>query len=177
MHDALNRAADRLRQANYSVEPTPTLRDIEEINVRHRKLTTYELAEVHHERYSKYGSMFRPESAQLYEAGTKISTPDAEAGRESRIALRQRLHERIDRAEIDAWLAPSAVGPVTMGLASTGNPAMNLPWTHAGMPVIDLPFGDVEGLRLGLSLVGRFVHDRTLLGQAAMVESSLAEQD
>lgn len=51
---------------------------------------------------------------------------------------------------------------------------MNLPWTHAGMPVITLPFGNVNGLPLGLSLVGRFGHDETLLGQAAMVESALA---
>ena len=50
---------------------------------------------------------------------------------------------------------------------------MNLPWTHAGMPVISLPFDDVDGLPLGLSLVGRFGHDETLLGQAAMVESAL----
>ena len=52
---------------------------------------------------------------------------------------------------------------------------MNLPWTHAGMPVINLPFGEADGLPLGLSLVGRFGHDETLLGQAAIVESALSD--
>ena len=174
MRGALDEASAKLGEAGISVEPAPTLHDIEEINVRHRNLTTFEFAETHQERYGKYGAMFRPESAQLYEAGLKISNADAEAGRASRIALRQRLHERMDRAGIDVWLAPSAVGPAPTGLGSTGNPAMNLPWTHAGMPVINLPFGDVDGLPLGLSLVGRFGHDETLLGQAAMVESALA---
>ena len=117
--------------------------------------------------------MFRPQSAELYESGLSISTADAEAGRASRIALRQRLHERMDRAGVDLWIAPSAVGPAPKGLGSTGDPAMNLPWTHAGMPVISLPFGDVDGLPLGLSLVGRFGHDETLLGQAAVVEAAL----
>ena len=171
---ALDAARDRLIDAGISVENTPTLHDIADINARHRNLTTYEFAEVHQERYARYGSMFRPQSAQLYEAGLQISADDAEAGRASRIALRQRLHERMDRAGIDAWLAPSAVGAAPHGLGSTGDPAMNLPWTHAGMPVINLPSGDVDGLPLGLSLVGRFGHDETLLGQAAIVESALS---
>ena len=174
MHRALEDAAKKLRDAGMSIEPTPTLHDIAEINVRHRHMTTYEFAETHDERYARYGAMFRPESARLYEEGKRISTSDAEAGRASRIAVRQRLHERMDRAGIDAWLAPSAVGPATEGLGSTGEPAMNLPWTHAGMPVINLPVGESGGLPLGLSLVGRFGHDETLLGQAAIVESALA---
>ncbi len=173
MRAALNEAAGRLREDGIQVEEAPTLHDIDEISARHRALTTYEFAETHRERYAKYGAMFRPQSAQLYEAGTAISTLDAETGRVSRIALRQRLHEHMDRAGVDVWLAPSAIGPAPRGLGSTGDPAMNLPWTHAGMPVISLPFGDVDGLPLGLSLVGRFGHDERLLGQAATVESAL----
>ncbi|MCY3567421.1 MAG: amidase [Chloroflexi bacterium] len=174
MREALDTAAQRLATVGLRVEKAKTLHDIEEINARHRHLTTYEFAETHRDRYAKYGAMFRPQSAQLFEQGLEISSADAESGRASRIALRQRLHERMDRAGIDVWLAPSAVGPAPHGLGSTGDPAMNLPWTHAGMPVINLPFGDVDGLPLGLSLVGRFGHDETLLGQAAIVEAALA---
>lgn len=174
MHSAIEAASAKLSEAGISVEPTPTLHDIEDINTRHRHMTTYEFTETHRERYAKYGAMFRPESARLYEQGLQISTADAEAGRAGRITLRQRLHERMDRAGIDAWLAPSAVGPAPHGFSGTGEPAMNLPWTHAGMPVINLPAGDAEGLPLGLSLVGRFGHDETLLGHAAIVESALA---
>ena len=174
MRGALNEAAGRLRAAGIEVEEAMTLHDIAGINTRHRNMTTFEFAEVHRERFAKYGAMFRPESAHLYETGLAISSADAEAGRASRIALRQRLHERMDRAGIDAWLAPSAVGAAPNSLRTTGDPAMNLPWTHAGMPVISLPFGEAGGLPLGLSLVGRFGHDEALLGQAAMVEAALA---
>ena len=174
MRSAVERAAERISAAGITVEEVVTLHDIAEINARHSNLTVYEFAETHQERYAKYGAMFRPESAQFYESGLAISSADAEVGRASRIALRQRLHERMDRANIDVWLAPSAVGPAPKGLGSTGDPRMNLPWTHAGMPVISLPFDDVDGLPLGLSLVGRFGHDETLLGQAAIVEAALA---
>lgn len=174
MRDVLNLAAERLTTSGFTVEEAMTLHDIEEINIRHRHMTTYEFAETHHERYATYGAMFRPESARLYEEGVGITLAQAEEGRASRIELRQRLHERMDRAGIDAWLAPSAVGPAPNGLGYTGEPAMNLPWTHAGMPVINLPFGEVDGLPLGLSLVGRFGHDERLLGQALAVEAALS---
>ena len=174
MQAALSDATAKLQAAGIEVEPVLTLHDIDEISQRHRNLTTYEFAETHRERYAKYGVMFRPQSAELYEAGLEIGEADAEAGRASRIALRQRLHERMDRAKIDVWLAPYAVGPAPLGLGSTGDPAMNLPWTHAGMPVINLPAGNDDGLPLGLSLVGRFGHDETLLGQALIVEAALA---
>lgn len=177
MRDALDQASARLQADGIPVEPTMTLHDIDSINARHRALTTREFTETHRERYDRYGAMFRPESAQLFEAGLQISDADAEGGRASRLALRQRLHERMDRAGINLWLAPSAVGPAPTGLGSTGDPAMNLPWTHAGMPAISLPYGAVDSLPLGLTLVGRFGHDEALLGQAALVEHALSPTD
>ena len=175
MLEMLDAAAARLRERGISVELTPTLGDIAEINQRHSQLTAYEFAVEHDERYARYGSMFRHESATFYERGRKIDRATAEQGRASRIQVRQRLHERMDRAQIDAWLCPAAVGPAPRSLGATGDPAMNLPWTHAGMPVISLPYGEVEGLPLGLQLVGRFGRDEALLGQAVQVEAALAD--
>lgn len=175
IRNALQQAAAKLREAGLDVVETPALNDIETINTRHRAVTSREFAEQHQERYDRYGAMFRPESAQLVLAGRQISDADLEAGRASRIQLRQRLHESMDRSRIDAWLAPAAVGPAPKGLHSTGDPVMNLPWTHAGMPVITipLPITPRRRLPLGLQLIGRFGHDETLLGQARQIESAL----
>ena len=175
IRNALQQAAGKLREAGLDVVETPALNDIETINTRHRAVTSREFAEQHQERYDRYGAMFRPESAQLVLAGRQISDADLEAGRASRIQLRQRLHESMDRSRIDAWLAPAAVGPAPKGLHSTGDPVMNLPWTHAGMPVITipLPITPRRRLPLGLQLIGRFGHDETLLGQARQIESAL----
>lgn len=175
MLETLDRAAARLGERGFEVQLAPTLGDIAEISQRHNRLTAYEFAAEHEERYARYGAMFRHESAALYERGRKVDRAAAEQGRAGRIQLRQQLHERMDRAAIDLWLCPAAVGPAPRGLSSTGDPAMNLPWTHAGMPVISLPYGEVEGLPLGLQLVGRFGRDEALLGQAIQVEAALAE--
>lgn len=175
MLEALDRAAAQLGQRGFEVQLAPTLGDIAEISQRHNRLTAYEFAAEHEERYARYGAMFRHESAAFYERGRKVDRAAAEQGRAGRIQLRQQLHERMDRAGIDLWFCPAAVGPAPRGLSSTGDPAMNLPWTHAGMPVISLPYGEVEGLPLGLQLVGRFGRDEALLGQAIQVETALAD--
>jgi hypothetical protein len=66
--------------------------------------------------------------------------------------------------------------PAPLGLDSTGDPIMNLPWTQAGLPAINLPFGaDPEGLPLGVQLVSRWYDDERLLTWATMIESELRD--
>jgi Asp-tRNA(Asn)/Glu-tRNA(Gln) amidotransferase A subunit family amidase len=84
-----------------------------------------------------------------------------------RLALRHELEEAMTREGIDLWVCPSAPGSAPEGLANTGSPLMNLPWTHAGMPSISLPAGyAANGLPLGFQCVGRFMHDEQLLAWA-----------
>ena len=69
----------------------------------------------------------------------------------------------MDEHGIDLWLSPSAQGPAPRGLASTGDPVMNLPWTHAGLPVLGVPAGrNAEGLPMGLQITGRWRADEDL---------------
>ena len=77
---------------------------------------------------------------------------------------------------LDLWMAPSAPGPAPRGLESTGNPAMNLPWTHAGLPTLSLPSGfSAEGLPLGTQFIGRFGEDERLLAWGAGLERALSQ--
>ncbi len=75
----------------------------------------------------------------------------------------------MDEAGIDFWLTPSAPGVAPHGLRSTGNPIMNLPWTHAGMPALTLPTGTdpTTGLPLGTQFVARRGADEALVAWAA----------
>jgi len=80
----------------------------------------------------------------------------------------------MQREGIDAWIAPAATGPAPVGLHATGDPNMNLPWTHAGMPEITLPAGiAANGLPLGLQLIARFGADEELLAWAAQADVAL----
>jgi Asp-tRNA(Asn)/Glu-tRNA(Gln) amidotransferase A subunit family amidase len=77
------------------------------------------------------------------------------------------LSQLMDEHGLEAWIAPSAVGPAPAGLDSTGDPVMNLPWTNAGMPVVNLPSGATrQGLPLGLQVIARRGADEALLNWA-----------
>ena len=76
--------------------------------------------------------------------------------------LNDGFREVFDR--YDAIVTPAAPGPAPRGLESTGDPALALPWTHAGLPAISLPAGtDAAGWPLGLQVVGPFGADEELL--------------
>lgn len=155
------------------VRRVPLLEDIAGINARHSAVATAEFGEVHAERFVRWGSMFRAASAALFDAAQRV-TPEARAeGVASRLELRARLHAAMDRHGIDLWASVPATGPAPLGLGSTGDAAMNLPWTHAGVPAIALPAGTVEGLPVGLQLAGRFGADEECLAASEAIETLL----
>ena len=78
--------------------------------------------------------------------------------------------------QIDLWIAPATPGPAPLGLESTGDPVMNLPWTHSGLPTISLPCGTNEtGLPLGLQVIGGWYQDEQLLAWAEELERVFVE--
>lgn len=66
-------------------------------------------------------------------------------------------------AGYDAILTPAAPGIAPRGLSATGSPMFNFLWTYLGMPAVSLPLLTVEGLPLGVQLVGRRGEDARLL--------------
>jgi Asp-tRNA(Asn)/Glu-tRNA(Gln) amidotransferase A subunit family amidase len=80
----------------------------------------------------------------------------------------------MDAHGVDLWVCPPAPGPAPEGIAATGNPAMNLPWTHTGMPAITVPAGRAaNGLPLGLQCVARFGADESLLAWATPIADAV----
>ena len=71
-------------------------------------------------------------------------------------------------SEFDVLLAPSAPGEAPRGLASTGNPVFNRPWTLLGLPCTSIPaFSGPQGLPIGVQVVGP-------VAWAAWIEGALA---
>jgi Asp-tRNA(Asn)/Glu-tRNA(Gln) amidotransferase A subunit family amidase len=81
----------------------------------------------------------------------------------------------MDENGLDLWISPAAVGPAPEGLDSTGDPVMNLPWTHAGLPTVTVPSGvNQSGLPLGLQVAGRWYGDEQLLAWSESLEETLS---
>ena len=95
-------------------------------------------------------------------------------------ALNQRevVYRAVDSllARYDAILCLSATGPAPRGFETTGSPAYNSPWTYLGVPCISLPRLTVEGLPLGVQLVGARGAEAQLMRVARWLDSRLDEE-
>ncbi len=156
----------------------PMLEDIDLIARNHRDMTSCEFSREHDSLYQIYGALYRPISSSLVRQGRNLGSDVIERGQGSQKALRDRIEALMDEFEVDAIVCPSAVGIAPKSQRATGDPAMNLPWTHAGLPVVNLPAASlpVEGgdLPLGLQLVGRFGEDERLLDLLESVSGLLS---
>lgn len=148
-----------LRAAGYEVRETDALADIAAVNERHQALVAAEAALEHGERYEAYGDHYADSTVDLLREGREVSVGRLVDARNGRGALRDRLADAMADAGVDLWVAPSAPGPAPPGIDSTGDPVMNVPWTHAGVPTVNLPAGEVDGLPVGLQFAGRFGDD------------------
>lgn len=162
--DAFDEQLSRLEAAGYEIERVEAFERIEDVNERHNDLVAAEMALAHDEWYRQYGEDYRQATVDLIEDGLATSTAKLAAGRRGRDHLRTALEERMDEHGIDLWIAPAAPGPAPEGIDTTGDPIMNLPWTHSGLPTIALPADKTdEGLPLGVQCAAPFGADEDLL--------------
>jgi Asp-tRNA(Asn)/Glu-tRNA(Gln) amidotransferase A subunit family amidase len=158
---------EALRTAGYELKSVPAFADYTAIQERHNLIMAAEAAHVHAQWFAKHGQLYHPKTKWLVEQGQATSGEMLARALLGREALRAELTALMDSAGIDAWLAPSAPGAAPRGLDSTGDPVMNLPWTHSGLPVVGMPAGRNEaGLPLGVQLIGRWMADENVLAWA-----------
>lgn len=152
----------------------PCLGDIEAVAARHRDLIAAEFALEQAGWFRDFAHLYRPGTRDIIQKGRTISGSRLTEARESCLALRRELGAAMDESGLDLWICPSTLGEAPAGLGGTGSPAMNLPWTHAGLPVISLPCGKGPGgLPLGLQCVGRFGEDSRLVEAVLSLEARL----
>lgn len=172
--DAFEYTLARLVKRGYSIKRVQAFGNIQEINLRHKRLTAAEMAIEHKDWFAQYEQLYRPRTAELIRLGQEVSGEELEAARASRGKLREELERLMEENGIDFWLSPAARGTAPHGIESTGDPIMNLPWTNCGVPVVTLPAGTgAKGLPLGLQISARFMADESLLHWAVEAEKIL----
>ncbi|HAX69884.1 MAG TPA: amidase, partial [Anaerolineae bacterium] len=105
-----------------------------------------------------------PKFSELIKRGQAVTEDQLHEALTERETFRSELRRTMIDHNIDAWICPSTVSAAPKGLESTGDPIMNLPWTQAGLPAINLPAGkNDQGLPLGLQVVANWHKDESLL--------------
>ena len=150
--------------------------DNDETVARHKLILAAEAAQVHAQWFAEYGHLYHETMVELILRGREVSVGELAEALNGRQQLRRKLTSQMDENGLDLWICPSARDTAPHGLESTGNPIMNLPWTHSGMPTVNLPVSfDGVGMPMGLQAAGRWYEDEALLEWSAQLELTLAK--
>ena len=110
----------------------------------------------------------------LLERGREIKAIDHQRALRSLVPVAESFDE-LFMERYDAILTPPALGTAPKGLGATGDPVFCVLWTLLGMPAVTLPLMQgVNGLPLGVQLVGRRNFDARLLRTARWLEGKVA---
>ena len=102
--------------------------------------------------------------AARIEAGRRVNGVDYFAALDARDRFYANTGEIF--TDYGTILTPAALGPAPKDLSTTGNPVFCGFWTYLGVPAVTLPLLDVDGMPLGVQLVGPRRDDGRLLRSA-----------
>lgn len=159
-----------LEENGFSLTFIPMFENLEEIVHLHETLIAKEMADYHAQWFEQYESLYGPRTIKTIRHGQTVSEEELIKARNARMQVRKQIETIMDDYEIDLFISPAALGPAPKGLRDIGNPAMNIPWTNAGLPSITIPVGKADNhLPLGLQLVAKFMEDEKLLTMAEQI--------
>jgi len=165
---------EHLIKNEFEIERIRIMPDFSEICKKHNLIMAAEFAMVHSKWFVNFGELYRPKTKELIKKGKLIPKKSLIKALEERSKLRNKLIHAMESSDIDLWISPAALGPATKGLESTGDPIMNLPWTHSGLPALNLPVGlSKNGLPMGLQVVAKWYSDEALLSWSYIINKSL----
>ena len=137
----------------------------------HELIHHTEAAAVHADTYRTRAAEYGHKLRAIIEAGFHVPAPAYVRAQQIRTLLIEAM--RTAMGAVDVLATPSAPGPAPAGLAGTGSPVYNRPFSFLGFPSVTVPCGfTTGGLPLGLQLGGRPFEEVTILRLAAAYESA-----
>jgi Asp-tRNA(Asn)/Glu-tRNA(Gln) amidotransferase A subunit family amidase len=171
MAAAFQNALAVLRAKGASIRPLEIAGMLDGLSDASNTVQSYEAARFHETRFKEHGSRLA-DLADLVRDGLKIPNARYDEVRRYIAECRARVTEMYKVTPV--ILVPSATGPAPRGLASTGDPRMNAPWTALGTPAISVPMPVQNGLPLGLQLTAAQGQDARVIRAAVRVQRMLS---
>jgi Asp-tRNA(Asn)/Glu-tRNA(Gln) amidotransferase A subunit family amidase len=173
MRAAYKNALSRLRNAGASIRPIDIAGTLAKLAEANLTVMLYEGARFHKQRYDQYGNRLS-DLADLVRQGLQISVDRYDETLQYIDSCRAQFAEQFKRTPV--ILTPAAIGPAPTGLASTGDPRMNAPWTALGTPAVSIPMPVGTALPLGLQLTAEHGGEARVLRTAVRLQNMLGSQ-
>ena len=135
----------------------------------HGAVQNFEAAQALHYEHHFHRDKLGPKVLECLDDGAAVTPEAYDSGRRAARIGRKAATALFEN--VDALLAPSALGRAPEGLGSTGDSVMNRLWTFTGNPVVNVPgLAAPDGLPVGLSIVTRFGRDQRALSVATLLQ-------
>ena len=168
----LENTAQKLSQSGAQVVELMLPPVFDELANLHNSIMSFEVARARSYEFTQHKELLSEQFSALIKSGLHLSY-DEYLKAKTRVAKASHLLKQLFN-QYDVFLAPSAPGEAPYGLSATGDPIFNRMWTVLGVPSITLPAGiGVNGLPLGVQLVGAFNNDNQLVSIADWVRKQL----
>jgi Asp-tRNA(Asn)/Glu-tRNA(Gln) amidotransferase A subunit family amidase len=170
MQNALTAAVGRLRANGVVIDEIDPPVGWDRLQSAARTINQYEGARSQQARFEEFGDRIGQKLAAIVREGLrqpKSQYDDARAHIETMKVVVNSIFW-----DYPVILTPAAAGPAPAGLASTGDPSPNAPWTALGVPAISVPL-PVEGAPLGVQMAAAWGRDDALVSVAAQLAVSL----
>jgi Asp-tRNA(Asn)/Glu-tRNA(Gln) amidotransferase A subunit family amidase len=170
MQRALDAVVERVRAAGVPVDEIDAPQGWDQLLAAALTINQFQGARVNRERYQQFGERMGVKLAALIREGLAIPDEDYYAARAHLEKMRVEISSLF--WDYPAIVTPAAAGAAPQGFGSTGDPALNAPWTALGVPAIAVPM-PVDGAPLGLQLTGAWGRDDALVAVASELEALL----
>jgi amidase len=169
MADAFRQSLSLLRGAGVVIKTIDISGMLKKLEAANDLITTYEGARFHEARLKEFGDRLDQPVATVVREGLKIPIQRYDEATKFVSDSRVRMAEIFKSTPV--ILTPAATGPAPVGISTTGDPAMNAPWTALGTPAISIPMPVGSELPLGLQMTADLGQDSRLIRAAIQLQA------
>jgi aspartyl-tRNA(Asn)/glutamyl-tRNA(Gln) amidotransferase subunit A len=165
-------AIKKISRAGARVEEVKMPSIFAAVHDAHAIIQRVEAASFHERLFEKHRDLYRPRLRELIEVGLLIPGTDYLCAQKIKGLFRREMETVLK--SYDCLISPATSSAAPKGLAYTGNPWFQVPWSLSGLPTVGLPSGfDSQGLPLAVQLIGKAFEEGPLLAAAKRCEEAL----
>ncbi len=169
---SLDRAVSAWESAGAKISHPKHPDGFDELLDHHAVVLVAGLTANHESYHAIHTEAYPPGLASLISQGLEYPLTRFIAARRHQLRMKKEIRSCFD--DCDVLVCPAATGPAP-DRSTTGNPAMNAPWSYTGLPTVSFPIGrGDDGLPLAVQLVGRPDGEAGLFQAAAWCEDAWA---